>query len=408
MKKIAIVNPGYLREQGIRDISRYFETAIIAQQGNPYLLMGDQVLIYNKFCSEEVLSFLKQNNVDGILTYNCSDLVCTANIADKMGFAFMSVTTAEIVTDKAKTRQFLREIKKSNIPFAICNTKQDVISFSQEIGFPFVVKPTKSSCSLGVSIIRKTSDIEKAVSIIKNLSCTSMIAEGFIKGCEYSAEIFSDGKTSFCVGITEKTHMEETVEMGHIFPANLDIDVNKKIIEILQEILNYLDNARGVFHIEFKFDKETNITEIVEINGRVGGDFIPFLVQNTTGINLDITQAKLAVGEDISAVLESFERKSKAAFSGIRFAIQQRKEFKGFDKMDFLSKNQRLISLNSNKSCSSSFASNALRAYAILGTGETFIETKQSLDESIEKSCFYLTKDNGCCCNQSKGGKCPG
>ncbi len=389
MITIAILNPGYCREQAIRELSRMYHIAVIAPQENLYHRMADiSFFVTDDTRNEDIITFCNDNNVKGIMTYSCDSLVQTADLAKALGYTYSSPEKILKFVDKIETRSFLQSIKKTNVQFCRCDNVNDVCDFLVKNQYPIVVKPSRSSCSLGVFTLKESDDISVSFKAIKSITNVPIIAETFIDGSEYSAEIIANGEQVVCVGLTEKILLQGNIELGAIFPANLEKNLYEKIKQEITEIISELCPLYGVFHVEFKLCENMNNIEIVEMNGRPAGDYITMMVYHSTGIDLDIIAAKIALGEEL--YLTNFIKIKQ--YSGLIFSIVE-EGFQGFSSTKFLQEKQRLFILKLTASLCGKTASNASRSYAIFDVADTYAKLQKKLFLSKENSIDYIKKE---------------
>ena len=153
--------------------------------------------------------------------------------------------------------------------------------------FPGVLKPVQSSGSRDVIRINDFNELEIEFSKLINHKYDSLLYQEYIAGEEVSIEGFViKGKTNI-IGITQKIKFESSkyfVESGHIFPAEIDILTEKKIINFVNSLLNPLGLISTPFHVEVKVTDHRII--LIEFALRLGGDFITSkLIPLSTGIN---------------------------------------------------------------------------------------------------------------------------
>lgn len=125
-----------------------------------------------------------------------------------------------------------------------------------------------------------------------------VIIEEFLEGKEYSIEsITYNGETSI-VQYTEKliTPFPNTVEMGHLQPAELSDEEKTEIDTIVKKAIKALGIDNSASHTEIKLTPYG--PKIIEIGARLGGDFIAsYLTYASTSINMDKAAIQVALGD---------------------------------------------------------------------------------------------------------------
>ena len=124
------------------------------------------------------------------------------------------------------------------------------------------------------------------------------LMEEFMDGEEVSIEgIVSHGEI-LIAGITEKWIDVHFAEYQHAFPARVSPELEQELIKITKDSVNALGLNFCAFHAEVKITSSG--CKIVEVNGRLGGDFInTHLVPLATQIDIVKANLQAAMGEKI-------------------------------------------------------------------------------------------------------------
>lgn len=239
-------------------------------------------------------------------------LVMMARIAEKYGFPFYSVETAQWSTDKF---QMKKRFELGNVPHA----QGRLISKIEEaegLVFPVIVKPRDNSGSRGVKLCRNQEELKVSIAeALDNSKLETVLVEEFIKGPEYSIEgLHYDGKSEV-IQFTEKktTEFPYNVELGHKQPANLTEEQRNNIREIVNKIGNALNFENCPSHTELKINDRGIF--VIETSPRLGGDYITStLTPLSTGINLEDQLLHIALGEKVDIHNGRIERASGVHF----------------------------------------------------------------------------------------------
>lgn len=301
--------------------------------------------------------------VDAIVTAATDKpLVMMARIAEKYGFPFYSVKTAQWSTDKFQMKQrfehgdvphargvLLRASDISHLPLAVSNQKepiangqqptdscQKLIANGQELYFPVIVKPRDNSGSRGVKLCRTKEELEQSMAeALEYSKLDSVLVEEFIEGPEYSIEALhynaishsplaisgngpranSQQPTAEVIQFTEKktTEFPYNVELGHIQPASISEENKQKIREIVTKIGKALKFENCPSHTELKINERGIF--VIETSPRLGGDYITStLTPLSTGINLEDQLLHIALGENVDTQSGRVEKASGVCF----------------------------------------------------------------------------------------------
>lgn len=312
---------------------------------------------------EGTCAVVEKYGIDAIVTAATDKpLVMMARIAEKYGFPFYSVETAQWSTDKFQMKQrfelgdvphargvLLRASDISHLPLAVSNENESIangqqptascqklIANGQELYLPVIVKPRDNSGSRGVKLCRTKEELEQSMAeALEYSKLDSVLVEEFIEGPEYSIEAlhynaisplplaFSDQQptansqqpTAEVIQFTEKktTEFPYNVELGHIQPANISEENKQKIREIVAKIGKALKFENCPSHTELKINERGIF--VIETSPRLGGDYITStLTPLSSGINMEDQLLHIALCENVDTQSGRVEKASGVCF----------------------------------------------------------------------------------------------
>lgn len=189
--------------------------------------------------------------------------------------------------------------------------------------YPVIVKPTDRSGSRAITLVRTGEELDEAVKRAIDQSFEKRaIIEEYIPGAEYSVETISYEGHHTCLAITKKftTGAPHYIETGHLQPAPLSQNLEKKVQDTVFAALDALKVRYGAGHSELRIDRQGNV-RIIEIGSRMGGDCIGSdLVPLSTGQDFVRMVIDTAAGNP-----PVFEKGEKHV-SAIRFLIRTEDE----------------------------------------------------------------------------------
>jgi biotin carboxylase len=245
-----------------------------------------------------------------IATFGETDQDRCAVIGEALGITTHSPRTVELVHDKQAMRARLRETGIDTTASAVVADVDALTAFVREHGFPCVVKPVAGSGSEGVAVVRQESELasafERAGARFEGLPDAGVLVEQFHEGPQFSVEAFSELAEHQVVAITRKFSDPTTfVELGHVAPADLTPAQQEDVHEYVQRVLDALGVEFGATHTEIVLTPAG--PRVIETHVRMGGDEIPALAFDATGVDLAEYVVRQTVGEkvlpDIRAVL---------------------------------------------------------------------------------------------------------
>lgn len=262
---------------------------------------------------EGTCAVVEKYGIDAIVTAATDKpLVMMARIAEKYGFPFYSVETAQWSTDKFQMKQRFME---GGVPCAKGRLVKSVEETADMV-YPVIVKPRDNSGSRGVKLCRSKEELAASMSEAFEVSkLDTVLVEEYIEGPEYSIEgLHYDGKTEV-IQFTEKktTEFPYNVELGHKQPANLTDEQKQAIREIVSKIGKAIKFENCPSHTELKINERGIF--IIETSPRLGGDYITStLVPLSTGINQEDQLLHIALGEKVDTTSGLFDKASGVCF----------------------------------------------------------------------------------------------
>ena len=262
---------------------------------------------------EGTCAVVEKYGVDAIVTAATDKpLVMMARVAEKYGFPFYSVETAQWSTDKYQMKQRFLE---GGVPCA----RGRLIAKAEEaddLYYPLIVKPRDNSGSRGVKLCRNKEELQEAMQEALQYShLDTVLVEEYIEGQEYSIEgLHYEGKSEV-IQFTEKTTTEfpYNVELAHKQPANLTENQKNDIWELVSKIANCMHFGNCPSHTELKINERGIF--IIETSPRLGGDYITStLVPLSTGINMEDQLLNIALGEKVDTQTGRVEKASGVCF----------------------------------------------------------------------------------------------
>ena len=262
---------------------------------------------------EGTCAVVQKYGVDAIVTAATDKpLVMMARVAEKYGFPFYSIETAQWSTDKYQMKQRFLE---GGVPCA----RGRLIAKAEEadgLYYPLIVKPRDNSGSRGVKLCRNKEELQEAMQEALQYShLDTVLVEEYIEGQEYSIEgLHYEGKSEV-IQFTEKTTTEfpYNVELAHKQPANLTENQKNDIRELVSKIANCMHFENCPSHTELKINERGIF--IIETSPRLGGDYITsILVPLSTGINMEDQLLNIALGGKVDTQTGRVEKASGVCF----------------------------------------------------------------------------------------------
>lgn len=272
---------------------------------NPGRLVADKWYPDSTTDIEATCRIAAAENVCAILAYASDPAALPAAIAcERLQLPTNPASSVEILSQKHLFRKFLAD-NNFPTPQAISFSADDlptaIAHRLSSLSFPIVVKPTDSSGSRGISIIRSVNQLASAIASALPFSRNkTIIAEEYVSTADNAViggDIFiENGKITF-LGLLEclRDPRISLIPIGKKTPENLTDLQLSNIRNELQRLVDLLHLRNGEMNIELILDTADRPL-FLEIGPRAGGNMIPLLLSDSYNIDLIHSNVKAALG----------------------------------------------------------------------------------------------------------------
>jgi predicted ATP-grasp superfamily ATP-dependent carboligase len=246
-----------LREQGI-----FFDSRDFSSKEN----MQGLARIAGKITSE--------HEVDGILL--ASGLEDYPDIVGELQDLSDIIGNGPEAMERARDwKSLFREMRRRGISYPeteITKTLDEAKKASRDIGYPIVMKPSKGSGGMGISLIRTPEELEKKYQL-NILGDEEMLIQEFIRGINASASIIATDAEASILCLTEQLIGDQKLGQrepfgwcGNIVPLDAPAEIVKESIESVKKIIEGLGLV-GSNGVDFVLS-DSGVPYIVEVNPR--------------------------------------------------------------------------------------------------------------------------------------------
>ncbi|WP_217247080.1 ATP-grasp domain-containing protein [Streptomyces sp. AC602_WCS936] len=267
-------------------------------------LNSAQVSTNITFLLEAVRKLAASVPIRGVLTFEEMFLSATCQIADEFGLPSLGHGVAENCRDKERTRQLLTDSGVRQPRFAFARTAAEAASIGEDFGYPVVLKPRGLAGSIGVIMVRSQADIETGFQIAASAARDGAqrhgggaLVEQFLAGPEIAVDsVVVDGRLEPMYIIRKRFGPEPFFEeTGQTINAGDPLLLDAGLIEMLRTAHTALGIRTGMTHTEIRLTPDGPV--IIEVNGRLAGDFVPHLAKLAMGLDGATIAARVACGE---------------------------------------------------------------------------------------------------------------
>ncbi|CAI8881924.1 Biotin carboxylase [Pseudomonas sp. IT-P253] len=233
---------------------------------------------------EKMEEILKTQPIDFIFSFTEDGLLPAARASQYYAIPGIDYETCEICICKPLMRSRLKHTEFA-VASKICKTRTDVEMFFNCYPNGMVLKDPTGSGSENVFIIKDSTSLLDTLERLNQESFV-MLAEEFLNGREVSVETLTIDSQHRVLAVTNKQlYKTSLAEEQHIIsPDNLDSVTFNELSRYCERLLTAINQTHGPCHIEVTI--ADGKFHLIEVNNRVGGDYIGLLVELTTGVDL--------------------------------------------------------------------------------------------------------------------------
>lgn len=234
----------------------------------------------------------EQRPVVGVIGWDEPLVIPTARIADMLGVPGLSLDGVYGVRDKHRCRRLLTEAGLPQPKFGMAANAAQARAVASEIGYPVVVKPRALGASIGVSLAADEAELDAAFRVAEDAGFVGdepfhggALIEQYVDAPEISidAAAFKGEYLPMYVARKRVGMFPYFEELSHVVDATDPLLADAELMDVLATAHRVLGVEYGITHSEVKLTDRGPL--IVEINGRPGGDLIPYVGLLATGID---------------------------------------------------------------------------------------------------------------------------
>jgi ATP-grasp domain len=242
--------------------------------------------------------------LDGVLAWDEARVLQCAKVAAALGLPGGDVDAAMRTRDKHQTRSALAAAGVPQPRSALADGVDAALAAAVEIGYPVVLKPRAMAASLGVVRVDTPEQLSAQFTFARDTTVPgawhydAVLVEEYLTGPEISVDSAVHRGTVYPMFVARKEvgYAPYFEEIGHIVDAADPLLADAGLMRIVQDAHTALGFADGMTHTELKLTPRG--PKIIEVNGRLGGDLIPYLGLRATGIDPGLAAAAVACGRE--------------------------------------------------------------------------------------------------------------
>jgi biotin carboxylase len=255
--------------------------------------------------AEVARALSKDAPVDGVLCWDEARIQATAHVAQALGLRNGDPDTIRRMRDKGSTRLALAAAGVAQPRSVPVRTLEDALAAARETGYPAVLKPRALGASLGVVRVDDERELRERFAFTRDArgpepvdveTDRPVLVEECVLGEEISVDavVVSGRTTPLYIGRKVVGFPPYAEEVGHFVDAADPLLADPVLLAALQDAHAALGMRDGWTHSEFMLT--AGGPKVIEVNGRLGGDLIPYLGQLAGGVDPGLAAADVACG----------------------------------------------------------------------------------------------------------------
>lgn len=241
--------------------------------------------------------------IDGVWTFEEMLAPLTAALAEDLDRPTFGSSAVENCRDKLRSRRLLAAAGLPQPRSEFAATEDEALRLAAEMGYPLILKPRGMAGSIGVVRVDDERDLRAMFAVTRHAAAGGALrhaggalVETLVEGDEVSVDC------AVVDGVAEPLF----VARKHFGPAPFFEETGQSV-DADDPLLGDVDVARtlrrahlalgvqdGVTHTELKLTPRGPV--IIEVNSRLGGDFVPHTAAAATGIDVAVIATQVSRG----------------------------------------------------------------------------------------------------------------
>lgn len=269
--------------------------------------------------------------IDRVVALEEFDVILAARIREHLGLGGMSSTNASGFRDK-----FIMSLKARAggivLPeFSALINPAEIAAFMERVPPPWIIKPRSDASAIGVRKVETPAAVWQTVAELdarerlNERSLYYLLAQ-FVPGEVFHVD--STVQSGQVVFSGANRYGRPPMQVAHGGGAYLSHTVahgsrdQEELFKINCRLITALGMEKGVAHAEFIKSDSDGQFYFLEIASRVGGAYIPEVLEAATGVNLWREWARLEIGGE----LETKTSKPRSDYAGIVLSLARQEE----------------------------------------------------------------------------------
>ncbi|MFC4907227.1 ATP-grasp domain-containing protein [Actinomadura gamaensis] len=260
--------------------------------------------------------------VEGVLCWDEGRILAASHVAAALGLRNGDPAVVWRLRDKAQTRAALDAAGVPQPRSVPVSTLDEAVAAAGKTGYPAILKPRGLGASLGVLRVEDEAELRAGFAFTRDTKAPDpvlyageepVLVEECVTGEEISVDSVVRNGVVAPLFVARKVvgYPPYAEEVGHYVDAADPLLEDPELLRVMRDTHAALGFEDGWTHAEYMLTADG--PKVIEVNGRLGGDMIPFLGLLATGVDPGLAAAAVACGR--APDLEP----ARARVTGIRF-----------------------------------------------------------------------------------------
>ena len=310
-----------LKEEGLR---------VILLNSNPATIMTDPEIADRTYIepvdAEAAMQIIRKEGVDAILPtmggQTALNLITAlskvSNALDNIKIIGANLKAIHLAEDRRAFRELLDSMGLETPRSTIIRSLEECKTFANEIGFPFIIRPSFTMGGTGQSLVYNSDELAAKVATALDESPIdeALVEEGILGWKEYELEVMRDHQDNAIVVCSIENLDPMGIHTGDsvtVAPAQTLTD--REYQDMRRDALSLLRKVgveTGGCNVQFAVEPKTGRRIVIEMNPRVSRSSA--LASKATGFPIAYVATKLALGYALSEIDNNITKSTKACF----------------------------------------------------------------------------------------------
>ena len=311
-----------LKEEGFR---------VILINSNPATIMTDPDFADRTYIEPITVDMLEKiierERPDALLptlgwqaALNISIDLAERGILDRYGVEMIGAKLEAIkkAEDRGLFKQAMKKIGLDLPQSGIGHNHQEALKIHRELGFPLIIRPSRTLGGSGGNIVYGSDDFEEVIQWGLSISPVRevLVEESVLGWKEFELEVMRDQKDNVVIVCSIENFDPMGIHTGDsitVAPAQTLTDKEYQLMrDAALKIIREIGVDTGESNIQFAVHPETGRLVVVEMNPRVSRSSA--LASKATGFPIAKIAAKLAIGYNLDEIPNGITRETPACF----------------------------------------------------------------------------------------------